>query len=246
MAAGGVAVLVAAVAVPFFPTTFLPPFNEGTLLVGLRLNPGVTLAETVGAGAPGRGADQAGARGHARRAPQRPRRARRACRRRARQRARRGPEADRRADAQHGRDQGRHPRAAGQPAGRASTSASRSRTASTTCSRACARRSRSRSSARTSTRCAARPMCCARRLAAIPGIADLRDREAGAGAADQGARRLRRRGAVRRAGAAGAGRAAKPGRGREGHADRRGQPALRAGGASCRSRRARWRAWARS
>jgi len=36
----------AATAVPFFPTTFLPPFNEGTLLVGLRLNPGVTLTES--------------------------------------------------------------------------------------------------------------------------------------------------------------------------------------------------------
>ncbi len=46
MAAAGVAVVVAAAAVPFFPTTFLPPFNEGTLLIGLRLNPGVTLAET--------------------------------------------------------------------------------------------------------------------------------------------------------------------------------------------------------
>jgi HME family heavy-metal exporter len=43
MAAAGAAVLVAAAAVPFFPTTFLPPFNEGTLLIGLRLNPGVTL-----------------------------------------------------------------------------------------------------------------------------------------------------------------------------------------------------------
>lgn len=43
LAAGALAVLVAAAAVPFFPTTFLPPFNEGTLLVGLRLNPGVTL-----------------------------------------------------------------------------------------------------------------------------------------------------------------------------------------------------------
>jgi HME family heavy-metal exporter len=42
MAAAGVAVVIAAVAVPFFPTTFLPPFNEGTLLIGLRLNPGVT------------------------------------------------------------------------------------------------------------------------------------------------------------------------------------------------------------
>lgn len=32
--------------VPLFPKTFLPPFNEGTLLIGLRLNPGVTLAES--------------------------------------------------------------------------------------------------------------------------------------------------------------------------------------------------------
>lgn len=40
------AVGIAAAAVPFFPTTFLPPFNEGTLLVGLRLNPGVTLTES--------------------------------------------------------------------------------------------------------------------------------------------------------------------------------------------------------
>ncbi|SBT10389.1 Heavy metal efflux pump CzcA [Candidatus Propionivibrio aalborgensis] len=46
LAAGAVAVLVAAAAVPFFPTTFLPPFNEGTLLIGIRLNPGVTLAES--------------------------------------------------------------------------------------------------------------------------------------------------------------------------------------------------------
>ncbi len=46
LAAAGVAVLVAAAAVPFFPTTFLPPFNEGTLLIGLRLNPGVTLTES--------------------------------------------------------------------------------------------------------------------------------------------------------------------------------------------------------
>ena len=39
MARGGWPVAVAAVgrsAVPFFPTTFLPPFNEGTLLIGLR------------------------------------------------------------------------------------------------------------------------------------------------------------------------------------------------------------------
>ncbi len=47
LAAAALAVVVAAVAVPFFPTTFLPPFNEGTLVIGLRLNPGVTLAETT-------------------------------------------------------------------------------------------------------------------------------------------------------------------------------------------------------
>lgn len=43
---GAVSVMLAISAVPFFPTTFLPPFNEGTLLVGMRLNPGVTLAES--------------------------------------------------------------------------------------------------------------------------------------------------------------------------------------------------------
>ena len=47
VAAGAAAVLVTAAAVPFFPTTFLPPFNEGTLLIGMRLNPGVTLAEST-------------------------------------------------------------------------------------------------------------------------------------------------------------------------------------------------------
>ena len=47
LAAAGAMVLLALVAVPFFPTTFLPPFNEGTLLVALRLNPGVTLAESA-------------------------------------------------------------------------------------------------------------------------------------------------------------------------------------------------------
>ncbi|RQO80872.1 efflux RND transporter permease subunit [Acidovorax sp. FJL06] len=47
IAAGGVAFVLSAAAVPLFPTTFLPPFNEGTLLIGLRLNPGVTLAESA-------------------------------------------------------------------------------------------------------------------------------------------------------------------------------------------------------
>jgi HME family heavy-metal exporter len=44
--AGVLAVLVAGASVPFFAKTFLPPFNEGTLLIGMRLNPGVTLEES--------------------------------------------------------------------------------------------------------------------------------------------------------------------------------------------------------
>jgi heavy-metal exporter, HME family len=51
LAGAGVAVALAALSVPFFPTTFLPPFNEGVALVGLRLNPGTTLAETARIGA---------------------------------------------------------------------------------------------------------------------------------------------------------------------------------------------------
>ena len=38
--------LVTAASVPFFPKSFLPPFNEGTLTVTLLLNPGVSLAES--------------------------------------------------------------------------------------------------------------------------------------------------------------------------------------------------------
>ncbi len=44
--AGGLAVLLAGLGASRLPTSFLPPFNEGTLLVGLRLNPGVTLSES--------------------------------------------------------------------------------------------------------------------------------------------------------------------------------------------------------
>lgn len=47
IAAAAVMVTLAALSVPFFATTFLPPFNEGSALVGLRLNPGTTLTETV-------------------------------------------------------------------------------------------------------------------------------------------------------------------------------------------------------
>jgi HME family heavy-metal exporter len=51
LGAAAAAVLLAAVTVPLFPTTFLPPFNEGTATVGVRLNPGTTLAETTRIGA---------------------------------------------------------------------------------------------------------------------------------------------------------------------------------------------------
>jgi HME family heavy-metal exporter len=47
IALAGLAVVLAMLAVPFFPTTFLPPFNEGSITLGLRLNPGATLSESV-------------------------------------------------------------------------------------------------------------------------------------------------------------------------------------------------------
>ncbi len=51
LGAGVIAALAAMAAVPFFPTTFLPPFNEGVALVGIRLNPGTTLTESTRIGA---------------------------------------------------------------------------------------------------------------------------------------------------------------------------------------------------
>ena len=47
LAAGAVSALLAAGTVPFYARTFLPPFNEGSAVVGMRLNPGTTLAETI-------------------------------------------------------------------------------------------------------------------------------------------------------------------------------------------------------
>ncbi len=46
LAAAVVAVLLAAATVPFFPRSFLPAFNEGTLTINLLLNPGTSLNES--------------------------------------------------------------------------------------------------------------------------------------------------------------------------------------------------------
>jgi HME family heavy-metal exporter len=80
LAAALAAVLLAAAAVPFFPRSFLPPFNEGTLTINLLLNPGTSLGESNRAGS------------HPRRAAHRARRAGRARRGRALHRDRRRSE----------------------------------------------------------------------------------------------------------------------------------------------------------
>jgi CzcA family heavy metal efflux pump len=51
LAGAAIAVIVAAASVPFFPRAFLPPFNEGSLVMGLALNPGTSLAEANRIGA---------------------------------------------------------------------------------------------------------------------------------------------------------------------------------------------------
>jgi HME family heavy-metal exporter len=44
-------VLLAAASVPFFPRSFLPPFNEGTITINLLMQPGVALTESNRVGA---------------------------------------------------------------------------------------------------------------------------------------------------------------------------------------------------
>ncbi len=45
LAAAALAVLMAAASVPFFPRSFLPAFNEGSLVLGMLLSPGTSLEE---------------------------------------------------------------------------------------------------------------------------------------------------------------------------------------------------------
>jgi HME family heavy-metal exporter len=47
LGAAAAGVVLAVALVPTFPRTFLPPFNEGSAVVGLRLNPGVTLEQST-------------------------------------------------------------------------------------------------------------------------------------------------------------------------------------------------------
>ena len=167
LAVSAVAVALSAAAVPFFPTTFLPPFNEGTLLIGMRLNPGVTLAESSAL------ARQAEVR--ERPVPEVTHVGRRSGR----------AELDEHAAGVHvsALAVGLLPAAelkrawarcrptsaaASRTCLRPSPSARPFRTASITCSRACARRSPSSSLATTWTPCAARPRLCARGWRASP------------------------------------------------------------------------------
>ena len=51
LACGALAVVAAAATVPYFARAFLPPFNEGSLVLALVLNPGTSLAEANRVGA---------------------------------------------------------------------------------------------------------------------------------------------------------------------------------------------------
>jgi CzcA family heavy metal efflux pump len=51
LAFAAIAVVAAAASVPFFPRAFLPPFNEGSLVMGMTFTPGTSLAEANRMGA---------------------------------------------------------------------------------------------------------------------------------------------------------------------------------------------------
>ena len=229
LAAAGAAVLVAAAAVPFFPTTFLPPFNEGTLLIGLRLNPGVTLTESS---ALARQAEVL-----VKQVPEVTHVGRRSGR----------AELDEHAEGVHVSelDVGLKPTAELTRSMDEIKADIRKRLVNLPAALEIGQPISHRIDHMLSgVRSQIAIKIFGEDLDALRGQADApaceagghprhcrpADREAGAGTADQGAHRLRRGGAVRRAGAAGAVGTAGTGRGREGHPDRRGQPALRAGG----------------
>lgn len=51
LAVAAIAIVAAAATVPFFPRLFLPPFNEGSLVMGMTFTPGTSLAEANRMGA---------------------------------------------------------------------------------------------------------------------------------------------------------------------------------------------------
>ena len=139
----------------YLPRAFLPPFNEGTVLSAVMLQPGICLAESQPRRPDCRDAhpgkcrkctpsDAAPAAPNSTSTP------------RVSTPARLDVDLNR-SERSRERGPGRHPRASLHAAGQPSMSGSRSRIVSTTCSPACARRSLSRSTATTSTPCAASP-----------------------------------------------------------------------------------------
>ena len=104
--AAAIAVIIAGYLAALLPRSFLPPFNEGTLVLSVQYNPGISLAEFASARLHRRASACAGSGSEIGRSPHRPRRTRRARRGRQFQRSRCGPHS---LDAIEGRNLCRHP-----------------------------------------------------------------------------------------------------------------------------------------